>query len=198
MCPGAEGGEDVRGAEVEVTMLFADVRGSSKLARQMSVLDFTHLMNRFYGVSRQVLIEHDAIIEKFVGDEIVGLFIPFMAGSDHVAQAVRAAEALLLATGHGSAEGPWAPLGAGVHTGSAFVGIVGESEASDFTALGDPVNIAAHLASAAAVGEVLLTDPVFERAGLAEGRLERRHVLLKGHPIDAFVLPASVVPAAAG
>jgi adenylate cyclase len=193
MCPGAESDEEVRGAEVEVTMLFADVRGSSKLARQMPVWEFTRLMNRFYGVSRQVLIEHDAIIEKFVGDAIVGLFIPFMAGTDHAKRAVEAAEALLLATGHGIPGGPWAPLGAGVHTGSAFVGIVGESESSDFTALGDPVNIAAHLASQAAIGEILLTDPVGSAAGLLDADLERRHVLLKGHPVDALVLPASLV-----
>jgi class 3 adenylate cyclase len=163
----------------------------------MPVLDFTRLMNRFYGVSRQVLIEHDGIIEKFVGDEIVGLFIPFMAGTDHAMRAVSAADALLRATGHGSPEGPWAPLGAGVHTGSAFVGIVGENESSDFTALGDPVNIAAHLASQAAIGEILLTDPVAERVGLHDGSLERRHVLLKGHPIDALVLPVSPVAATA-
>jgi adenylate cyclase len=198
MCPGAEEGEGIRGAEIDVTMLFADVRGSSKLARQMPVLDFTRLMNRFYGVSREVLIEHDAIIEKFVGDEIVGLFIPFMAGPEHAKRAVEAAESLLRATGHGAPEGPWAPLGAGVHAGRAFVGIVGEGASSDFTALGDPVNIAAHLASQAAVGEILLTDPVASGAGLLDDGLERRHVLLKGHPIDALVLPVSPVAATAG
>jgi adenylate cyclase len=198
MCPPAEEGEEVRGAEIDVTMLFADVRGSSKLARQMPVFEFTRLMNRFYGVSREVLIEHDAIIEKFVGDEIVGLFIPFMAGPGHVKRAVEAAEALFRATGHGTPEGPWAPLGAGIHTGSAFVGMVGQNESSDFTALGDPVNIAAHLSSQAAIGEILLTEPVGEAAGLLHAGLERRHVLLKGHPIDALVLPASAVAATAG
>ncbi len=198
MCPSAEEGGDVRGAEIDVTMLFADVRGSSKLARQMPVFEFSRLMNRFYGVSRNVLIEHDAIIEKFVGDEIVGMFIPLMAGDEHVRRAVQAAEALFRATGHGSPEGPWVPLGAGVHTGSAFVGMVGEKESSDFTALGDPVNIAAHLASQAAIGEVLFTDPVGEGAGLLDAGLERRHVLLKGHPIDALVLPTSSVAATAG
>jgi adenylate cyclase len=198
MCPRDEGGGDVRGAEIDVTMLFADVRGSSKLARQMPVFEFSRLMNRFYHVSREVLIEHDAIIEKFVGDEIVGLFIPFMAGTEHVKRAVEAAEALFRATGHGSPEGPWVPLGAGVHTGSAFVGMVGENESSDFTALGDPVNIAAHLASQAAIGEILLTDPVIEGAGMLDAGLERRHVLLKGHPIDTLVLPASPVAATAG
>jgi len=191
-CPSAAEGQEIRGAEVELSMLFADVRGSSQLARQMSTLDFTRLMNHFYKVSSEVLIERDAIIEKFVGDEVVGLFIPFMAGREHARRAIEAAEELLRATGHGSAEGPWVPLGAGVHTGSAFVGIVGSSgSASDFTALGDPVNIAAHLASQAAIGEVLVTDEASAAAGLAAGGLEHRHVSLKGHPIDAFVLAAS-------
>ncbi len=165
-------------------MLFADVRGSSKLARQMPVIDFTRLMNRFYRESSRVLIDGDAIIEKFVGDAIVGLFIPFMTGPGHAARAIETAQELLRVTGHGSPEGPWVPLGAGVHTGTAFVGVVGSDSTSDFTALGDPVNIAAHLASQAAIGEVLVTDRAAERrrrrgggarapAPLAEGALGR-------------------------
>ena len=67
MCPTAEEDREVNGAEVELSMLFADVRGSSKLARQMPTWDFTRLMNRFYNVSKEVLVEADAIIEKFVG-----------------------------------------------------------------------------------------------------------------------------------
>ena len=191
MCPSSEDGA-VSGAEVEVSMLFADVRGSSKLARQMPVRDFTNLMNRFYKVSSEVLIGADAIIEKFVGDEVVGLFLPFLAGPDHARKAVEAAEGLLRATGHESPEGPWVPLGAGVHTGSAFVGVVGSSHgASDFTALGDPVNIAAHLASQAAIGEVLVTDEAAAAAAIPRDGLERRHVSLKGHPVDALVLAMS-------
>jgi len=172
-------------------MLFADVRGSSQLARQMSLTDFTRLMNRFYRESSRVLIDADAIIEKFVGDEIVGLFIPFMAGPEHAARALESAQELLRATGHGSPEGPWAPLGVGVHTGTAFVGVVASKNTTDFTALGDPVNIAAHLASQAAIGEVLTTDEAAEAAGLELDGLERRHLSLKGHPVDAFVVSSA-------
>ena len=196
MCPSTSEG-DVRGAEVEVSMLFADIRGSSKLARQMPVFDFSRLMNRFYKVSRDVLIEHDAIIEKFVGDEIVGLFIPFLTGPEHAKHAVDAAHHLLEATGHGTPEGPWAPIGAGVHTGSTFVGMVGTDESSDFTALGDPMNIAAHLASQAASGEVLLTEAIADATGLGEG-LEHRHVSLKGHPLDVFVSTLAPMATPAG
>ena len=188
MCPtaGAEDAE-IHGAEVELSMLFADIRGSSKLARQMSTLEFTRLMNRFYKVSKEVLVEADAIIEKFVGDEVVALFLPLMTGPGHARRAVESAEALLDATGHADGE-PWVPLGAGVHTGVAFVGIVGTRGSSDFTALGDPVNIASHLASQAAAGEILVSDATAGAAAMAHHDLERRHVSLKGHPLDALVL----------
>ncbi len=194
MCPAPPGREDVRGAEIELSMLFADVRGSSKIARQVSGLEFTRLMDRFYKASSDVLIEHDAIIEKFVGDEVVGLFIPLMAGPDHAAKALEAARALFVAAGYGTPDGPWIPLGAGVHTGTAFVGMVGTHDAQDFTALGDPMNVAAHLTSQAAAGEILVTGTAVEGASLETGALERRHLSLKGHPIDAFVLPAAPVP----
>jgi adenylate cyclase len=197
MCPGAAEGQEIRGGEAEISILFADVRGSSTLARQMPVIDFTRLMNRFYRESSRVLIERDAIVEKFVGDEIVGLFIPFMTGPEHAARAVETAQELLHVTGHDSPDGPWVPLGVGVHSGTAFVGIVGSNNTSDFTALGDPVNIAAHLASQAATGEVLVTDQAADAAGVTEDGVDRRHLSLKGHPVDAVVLSASP-PAPAG
>lgn len=190
-CPTSDAG-DVSGAEVEISMLFADVRGSSKIAREMPALEFTRLMNRFYRTSSEVLFASDAVVEKFVGDEVVGLFIPFLAGPDHASKAVEAARTLLRLTGHGTEDGPWVPLGAGVHTGTAFVGVVGSAEStSDFTALGDPVNIAAHLASQAAIGEVLVTDEAASAARLGVEGLEHRDLSLKGHPMGAVVLPAA-------
>jgi adenylate cyclase len=187
-CPGSDENQEVGGAEVEISMLFADVRGSSKLARQMPTIDFTRLMNRFYKVSTDVLINADAIVEKFVGDEVVGLFVPFLVGSEHARRAVDTAEELLLATGHDSADGPWCPLGAGVHTGTAFVGMVGTPGAMDFTALGDPMNIAAHLASQAAVGEILVTTEAASAASLPLDGADRRNLSLKGHPVEAVSL----------
>jgi adenylate cyclase len=144
-----------------------------------------------------VLVEHDAIVEKFVGDEVVGLFLPFLAGPHHAERAVDAASALMAAVGYGSTDGPWLPLGAAVHTGPAFVGIVGNQDARDFTALGEPMNIAAHLASKAAPGEILVTRSVVDRVpALAGTSLDHRQESLKGYAVDAFALhPAT---AAAG
>lgn len=198
-CP-SSGDTEVAGAEVELSMLFADVRGSSTIARGMPTMEFTRLMNRFYRASSDVLFAADGIVEKFVGDEVVGLFVPFLAGPDHARKAVEAAQALLRLTGHGTDDGPWIPLGAGVHRGRAFVGVVASAESRvDFTALGDPVNVAAHLASQAATGEVLVTDEAATAAALNVEGLERRHLSLKGHSVDAVVVPAGsvVIPAGA-
>ena len=186
---------EVMGAEVEISFLFADVRRSSDLARSMGTMDFTRLMQRFYSTANDVLIENGAILDKFVGDEVVGFFMPFMTGPDHACAAVRAARELLAAVGHGDPEGPWLPLGAGVNTGIAFVGMVSRGSVSEFTAFGDPVNVAAHIASLASAGEILVTDAVVEAAGLGPGALERRRVSLKGHEVDAVVVPAPASPA---
>ena len=198
-CPGVEDGGTIAGAEVELSMLFADVRGSSKIARQMPAVEFSRLMNRFYRTSSEVLVDADAIIEKFVGDEVVGLFIPLMTGPEHARRAVDTAVALLEAAGHGSADGPWVPLGAAVHTGPAFVGIVGSSDGTgDFTALGDAMNVTAHLASQAGAGEILVTDSAAAKAGIATDALEHRHLSLKGHPADAVVLRSATTATTAG
>jgi adenylate cyclase len=142
-------------------------------------------MQRFYATATDALFAGEAIIEKFVGDEVVAFFMPLMTGPNHAAAAVRAAGHLLLRTGHGEDGGPWLPLGAGVHTGVAFVGMVSRGPSSDFTAFGDPINIAAHVASQAAPGEILITDAT-SVAGLATDGL-RRHLSLKGHSMDVVV-----------
>ena len=167
------------GAEVELTLLFADVRGSTALAEGMRPAEFGRLMNRFYHAANRVLIDSDAMVDKLVGDEVIGLYLPFL--EDGARKAVDAARALLEATGHDSPGGPWVSVGAGVHTGTAYVGAVGSDETvTDFTALGDAVNVTARLASVARGGEVLISDEAYAAAGLELPELERRELELKG------------------
>jgi adenylate cyclase len=168
------------GAEIEASFLFADVRGSTTLAEGMSPTEFRRLLDRFYETATHVLVSNDGIVDKFVGDEAIGIFIPATARENHAASAIAAGRALLEATGHGSASGPWLPVGAGVATGVAFVGSVGEPPVTSLTALGDIVNVTARLASAAATGETLVNERAAALAGLATAGLERRSLALKG------------------
>lgn len=183
------------GAEIELSMLFVDVRGSTTIAEKMDTLAFSRLMNRFYEAAINVLVRADAFIDKLVGDEVTALFIPGFAGEQHARRAVEAGQKLLRVTGHGDRGDPWVPVGVGVHTGTAWVGsIVGASgEAADFTALGDNVNIAARLASNAAKGEVIASEASLDAAGIETAGMEKRDLELKGKSemVSVGVLHAS-------
>jgi adenylate cyclase len=132
-------------------------------------------------------------VDRFVGDQAVGYFVPGFAGQDHAREAILAAKELLHNTGHGNAGEPWVPVGIGIHTGKAFVGSIGaENQATDITALGDAANIAARLSSAAKAGEILISEPAAEQAELSGGDLNTRTLELKGisHPLSVYVLKA--------
>src|SRR5262249_17835304 len=148
------------------------------------------LLNRFYKAATKVMVETDALIDKFVGDEVIGLYIPGFAGANHAQLAIKAAHDLLHATGHADPAGAWLPVGVGVHTGTAFVGKVGSEGVTDVTALGDAVNSTARLASKAAAGEILISEAAFRAGGQALGSLEGRSLELKGRaePMDVRVL----------
>jgi adenylate cyclase len=165
------------------------------MAEQMSGAEFSRLMNRFYAAATDVLIKTDAFIDKLIGDEVMAVYLPIFTGQSHARPAVQAAQGLLRVTGHDDPGGPWLPVGVGVHTGITFFGTVSGAEGtfSDFTALGDNVNITARLASQAAPGEALISDAACLAAELDPAHLEQRQLELKGksEPVSARVMRAT-------
>jgi adenylate cyclase len=185
----------IGGAEVTVSVLFADVRGSTTIAEHMRPLEFRALIDRFYQQATPPILDADGLLDKFLGDGVLGLFIPVWAGTEHAARAIGAARQILKATGNVPGRTPQAPVGVGVDTGVAYVGVVGEEgEATDFTALGDPLNTAARLAAAAGAGEVLASETALNEAGISTSVQEWRELDLKGkaESVRAGVLGASV------
>jgi len=184
--------QNLGGAEIELTMLFADVRGSTPLAASMSPMAYSALISRFFGVANEVFVGSDALLNRLVGDQVIGLYVPGFAGSNHRGKAIHAAQKLLHETGHDSLDGPWLPIGVGIHTGVAFLGSVGSYEqAVDIAVLGDPPNVTARLSSSAAIGEVLISEEAYVPDLNLEG-LEKRQLSLKGksQPINVSVLKA--------
>ena len=183
--------KDPGGAEVEVSVLIADVRGSTRLAETLPSAEYSRLIARYYGTVARAVDDHDGLVDKFVGDGAVALFIPGFAGAQHAAAAIAAAHDLLHATRDGDGR-PWIPVGIGVDTGRSFVGTVGEGDALDFTALGDPVNVAARLSGVAQAGELLVTEGAANAGGLTTDGLDRRVLELRGHeqPVAAWVVAA--------
>ena len=179
------------GAEVEMSLLFADVRGSTSLAEGMSPVDFSRLINRFYTAVSNVLIRTDALIDKLIGDQAAGMYVPGFAGDQHAWRAVEAAQEVLRVTGHNGPGGAWIPLGVGVHTGVAFLGSVGSKDGTtDITVLGDAPNTAARLSSSAGPGEILVSEATSAAAGFNVDRMEKRLLELKGkrEPVAVYVL----------
>jgi adenylate cyclase len=176
------------GAEVEIGFLFADVRGSTSMAERMTPTEFSALLNRFYAVATSVLLDHNAWVDKLVGDEVVAFFMPAMTqGRHHARAALDAAHALLHATGAGTDRGPWIPIGIGVHAGTAYVGTVGTAPVTDITALGDDVNVAARLAAAAPAATIFVSESTCAAAGVAYRDFERRELDLKGKSASVAV-----------
>jgi adenylate cyclase len=180
------------GAEVELSMVFADLRGSTELAAQMSASAYSRLLNAFYSIAARAIQAPGGHVDKYLGDGVFALFIPGFVGADHAARAIDAARHILTETADASslpgAEGPL-PVGIGVHTGTAYVGVIGQAgELTDFTALGDAVNVTQRLSSDAAAREILVSDTALEASGLASGDLERRELRLKGvaQPVVAW------------
>jgi adenylate cyclase len=179
------------GAEVDIAVLFADVRGSTALGERTSASGYAALLNRFYAVATDALLRHDALIDKLIGDEAMALFIPGVAGPDYRRKAVEAAIEVLQGVGYGSAAGPWLTVGVGVNAGQAYVGNVGAAVV-DFTALGDPVNVAALLQETAGAGEIVVAADVHQDIDALLPGASRRTLQVRGHETPVPVLVAGV------
>ena len=193
LCRGCE--KDARkyesGAEVELTMLFADVRNSTSLAESKGVKGFKEIINRFYKETSNVLIEHNALVNRLMGDQIIALFVQRYAGRNHAKTALDATKDLLQITGHGDGKEPWIPVGAGIHTGMAYVGAVGSGTGvNEIAVLGSAANLCARLSSKAAAGEILISKDSIEFGNLNVDGLETRLLELKGvsQPVSVSVM----------
>jgi adenylate cyclase len=161
------------GAELPISVLFADVRGSTALAERTSASEFRGLIQAYYRSAAVAIDENGGIIDKFLGDGVMALFIPFISGEAHASRAILAGRAILAAIERDGLAEKGLLVGAGVHTGEAFVGVVGGAEKIDFTALGDTVNIAARLGNLAGPGELLVSRAAWDEAALDPPPLER-------------------------
>ena len=174
------------GAEVEMSMLFADVRGSTTLSEQMTVTEFRELINRFFVESSKIIAREYGLLEKLAGDAVAAFWGAGFAGQDYVAKTIRAAQEIQKVM-----EGQKIPVGIGVHSGVAYFGAMGSAEGLvNISAIGDEVNTAARLASKAAAGEIIVSEKTLAKAGINIDGLESRSLELKGisQPVTVRVM----------
>jgi adenylate cyclase len=161
------------GAEITLSVLFTDVRGSTAIAERTSAGEFSRLLESFYATVTEAVRGERGVIDKFLGDGVMALFIPSFTDLDDAAQAVRAARRIL-------AESEL-PIGVGVNTGPAYTGFLGAtSEVASFTAVGDAVNVAHRLGEAAAAGEMIVSAETATAARLDADGWTQRELTVKG------------------
>jgi len=179
------------GVEMEVSVLFVDIRGSTPLAEKMPTLEYSRLIRRFYTAATKPLYSNGALIEKFIGDGLTAFFVPAFSKPNPAKSAIEAGKGILRATGHIKGHTPWIPVGVGIHTGTAYVGSMRmEAGRTDITILGNTVNTAARLCSQAAAGELLVSRNSQIAANLTLDGHELRNLTLKGkqETVEAWVV----------
>ncbi len=175
------------GVEMEIGVLFADVRGFTEMSQDMTPDEVAELLAPFYSAASRIL-SRSAIIDKLVGDEVMALYVPQLLSEDFEDDMLRDAVELL---GEGRLR-----IGVGVDVGPAYVGNVGAGDVKDFTALGDVVNTAARLQSAAAAGQVVVSERLFARLRSAHPEARPASLTLKGkrEPEQARVIELAGQP----
>ena len=176
------------GAEVPMSMLFIDIRGSTALSEKMTPTEFSQVISRFYAAATKVIIEEDGLVEKLAGDEVAAFWGAGFAGPDYVRRTIEVAQKLLRAM-----ERQKIPVGIGVHSGVAYFGAIGTAEGlTDISAKGEEVNMTARLASKAGIGEIIVSEPALKAAGIDGSDMEARSLELKGisGPVIARVMHA--------
>lgn len=186
-----QGTTDLEGEEVEVSVLFLDIRGFTALAEVMEAQALVAKLNEFYGRVVPVLERHGGHANKFIGDGLLGVFGAPERLDDHADRAVLAA--LHIAQEIRDAYGGQLRIGIGINSGRVLAGTLGGGGHVEFTVIGDAVNTAARVEEATRVtgDDILVTDATRRLLTLPfNGFAERPGVALKGKRAQVQVYAA--------
>lgn len=175
------------GAEVGMSVLFADIRNSTAFAETAGPKAASDRVNRFLDAATKSITDNDGFILAFYGDCIVAVWPPGFSGPDHARMALTAAREIAADARSGAGA---VPVGVGVHMGKVYIGTVQAAKGlfRDVSIFGVEVNVTARLAAAAAAGEALASKVLIAAAGVGAG--EMRSLDLKGisRPVEAAAL----------
>jgi class 3 adenylate cyclase len=174
-------GADLEGEELEVTVLFLDIRNFTAFSERVRPHELVSFLSGFWELVVPVLLEHGGQANKFIGDGLLGVFGAPERRPDHAERAVEAAIAIagVVAERYGGRIG----VGIGVNSGRVVAGTVGGGGRVEFTVIGDTVNTAARVEAATREtgDDVLITEATRDRLGPARFEFgERPAMPLKG------------------
>ncbi|HEX8265198.1 MAG TPA: adenylate/guanylate cyclase domain-containing protein [Pyrinomonadaceae bacterium] len=176
-----------------ITVLFADIRGFSRIAERERPEKIVRLLNRFFSEMTEIVFAHGGTLDKYIGDEIMSLFGAPTVTSDDASNAVSAAiemqKRLIELNVELKTDGfEQIGVGIGLHTGEAIVGYVGSERRSEYTAIGDTVNLASRLQANALAGQILLSGVTAQAVAGKFSLLPRTPITVKNRvqPVPLF------------
>ncbi|MBC7793222.1 MAG: FHA domain-containing protein [Clostridia bacterium] len=173
------------GAEAQVTVLFADIRGFTSLTERTPAADVVALLNEYFDQMVEIVFRHGGILDKFIGDALMAVWGTPVRNEDDATRAVAAAQEM-----HETLESFNAfrrdrglepvEIGIGLASGSCIAGAIGARRRMDFTVIGDCVNLASRLAGQATAGQIVSDEATFDRAGSPPSAKRREPTKVKG------------------
>jgi adenylate cyclase len=172
------------GERRDVAVLFSDIRGFTSLAATLTPVETARLLTEYFSEMADCVFKHGGTLDKFIGDEVMAQWGAPISEPDDADRALAAAldmnAALARLNAHWLSQGrPRLQVGIGINYGEAFAGYLGSERRLEYTVIGDTVNTAKRLCSAALGGEILISDTLRQR-------LTRSHELA---PHEPLVLP---------
>lgn len=150
-----------------LTVLYADIRGSTALAEQTEPDLLLGFINDYLGRMTEVILAHEGTLDKFVGDEVMALFGAPFPQADHALRAIQVA--LKMQQEHEVVMDTWqkrgvtrSPIGIGIATGDLIVGEIGYRKRTDYTVIGRAANLGARLCGVAQGGEVIISQTTYD------------------------------------
>lgn len=157
----------LKGERTELSVLYADIRGSTSLAERTEPELLVEYINDYLAQMTEAILSHEGTLDKFVGDEVMALFGAPVPQADHAIRAVRVG--LAMQTAHQAAMPKWrargveaAHIGIGIATGELIVGEMGCAHRTDYTVIGRAANLGARICSVAAGGHLLISQRTYD------------------------------------
>ena len=181
------------GANQTITVLFADIRGFTAFSENKNPEKVVGLLNHYFSAMTEIIFLHGGTLDKYIGDELMALFGAPTATPEDATNAVNVAVEMqkrletlnpeLISLGYPAIE-----IGIGLHTGEATVGYIGSEQRSEYTAIGDTVNLASRLQSNAGGGEVLVSGATAQAAGNIFPMTKREPLMVKNRlqPVELY------------
>ncbi len=163
----ASGRDFLKGERSQVTVLFSDMRGFTRVAERTEAESLVTILNEHFEAMTSIIMEHEGTLDKFVGDEVMALFGAPLPLEDHALRAVRTA--LEMQRAHRELMARWeaagqeaVPIGIGINSGDMIVGQVGSSKFTDYTVIGDNVNLGSRLCGVAKGHQILISEATYQ------------------------------------